>query len=149
MSGMMLCFYFRRKTTLVTHQCVSCCWAMLYRAKDISVFQVLVLSCQWGGLRECRAGREQNQNSWTKLSKGIFYTGTAKGPAQQKDVTEEKEEVHSHLWRSRLATETPQGRAFPVTVSFKWDLRWITLTWVTPSSLTIMNEGLEVEIYTQ
>ena len=37
-SGMMLCFGFRRKTMLITQQCFGCSWAVLHRAKDITIF---------------------------------------------------------------------------------------------------------------
>ena len=50
-SGMMLSSGFRRKTMLITHQCFSYGWAVLYRAKDIPVSQFLVLSCKWRWLR--------------------------------------------------------------------------------------------------
>ena len=33
-------FDFKRKAVLITHQCYSSCWAMLCRARDISVFSV-------------------------------------------------------------------------------------------------------------
>lgn len=48
----MLSFGFRRKKTiLITHSCFSCHSAVLYGAKDVSVFQFLELFCQQGGLR--------------------------------------------------------------------------------------------------
>lgn len=47
-SGMMLCFGFKRKPMLIMYWCFCCCWAMPYRAKDFSVSQLLVLLWQWG-----------------------------------------------------------------------------------------------------
>lgn len=38
----------------------SCCWAVPYKAKGISVSQLLILSCQWGG-RNVGSGSWQNQ----------------------------------------------------------------------------------------
>lgn len=35
--GMMQCSGFRRKAVLITHQCFSCFWVVLYSAKDVSV----------------------------------------------------------------------------------------------------------------
>ena len=63
-SGMMLlCFSFRIKT-LLTHWCFSCYWAVLHRAKDISVPQLLVLSQQQGRLKGVqRVGRVQKQDT--------------------------------------------------------------------------------------
>jgi len=37
----MLCFGFRTKTMLITHQWFSCCWTVLYRAKDVYFFSFL------------------------------------------------------------------------------------------------------------
>lgn len=47
-----LCFDYRRKLMLLRHQCFSLLLnrVLQYRAKDISVSHLLVLSCQWGGL---------------------------------------------------------------------------------------------------
>ena len=70
-SGMMLRFGFRRKTMLIKHQCFRCCWAVLYRAKDISVLQLLILSSQRGAGGTQGTGKIQNQDSWAKLAKGI------------------------------------------------------------------------------
>jgi len=61
-SSMMLCFGSRRKTKLVTHQC------LLYRAKTIPVSQQRAWGC--GGQED---GRGQSQYSWFKLAKGIFH----------------------------------------------------------------------------
>lgn len=56
------CFGSGRKATLITHRCFSCCWAVLYRVKDVSVSQTLALLCQWG-LRgtSCWEGTEPGQ----------------------------------------------------------------------------------------
>jgi len=54
---------------LITHQCSSCCWVVLYRAKDISA------SCTALPVREAEgapgAGRRQNHSSWPTLAKGL------------------------------------------------------------------------------
>jgi len=48
---------------------------VLYRAKDIVVLQLLILSCWRGGQRGTqRAGRRQDQDRWPKLAKEIFHT---------------------------------------------------------------------------
>lgn len=33
-AGMVLCFGYRRSAILVTHRCLSCCWAVQHRSKD-------------------------------------------------------------------------------------------------------------------
>lgn len=67
LSGMILCFGFRWKEMLITHLCFSCCWAVICRAKDFSVFQIL-----WGeyqkDLRGDRRARTADLN-WPK----VFY----------------------------------------------------------------------------
>lgn len=68
MSGKMLCFGFKRKTLLITHSCFSFCWAVLHRAKDTSVSQLLALSCQWvaAGHKEVGECRTRTpQLNWT------------------------------------------------------------------------------------
>jgi len=57
-SGMVLYFAFRRKTTLITHQC--CCSAVLYRTRDISVFQLFIPSYPQ---KAQEAGKAKNQKS--------------------------------------------------------------------------------------
>lgn len=47
---------------------------MLYTAKVISVSWLLVLPCQQGGWGARGAGKKQNQDSGTKLAKGMFLT---------------------------------------------------------------------------
>ena len=69
-SGMMLCFGFRRKTMLITHQYFSCCLVMLYRARDISVFQLPALPChqrEMGDHNELRGDRTRTADlNWPK-----------------------------------------------------------------------------------
>lgn len=76
----MLDFSFRRKM-LMTSWCLSCCWTMLYRAKDITSMRLLKLSCQqgdWvegGGWKVAQVlGIGQRQDGWPTLAKGIFHT---------------------------------------------------------------------------
>ena len=45
----MLCFGFRRKTMLIKHWYFRFCWVVLYTNKDVSVFLLLLLSCQQRG----------------------------------------------------------------------------------------------------
>ena len=72
-AGMMLCSGLRRKTMLIIHQYFSNYWAVLYRAKGISLYQLLILSCQWGCWWGTRSGGRQNQNSWPKPYKEVLH----------------------------------------------------------------------------
>ena len=67
LSGMMLCFGFRRETSVV-YQSFGCCWAVLYRAKDVTVSQILLLSCQQGGWEGTR-NRKGNSYHMTSCKK--------------------------------------------------------------------------------
>lgn len=70
-AGVTLCYGFRR-TVLIKHWCCSCCWAVLYRAKDVSASCTALPSRM---LRKAQvAGRGQNQDNWPKLTKGTFHT---------------------------------------------------------------------------
>ena len=59
---------------LIAHQWHSCCWAVPYRAKAISVSQLCTLPCQWWVEGAQGAKRTQNQDSWPKMAKEIFHT---------------------------------------------------------------------------
>ena len=48
---------------------------MLYRAKAISVFHFLMLSCWWGVNGPQEAGRGQNQDIWPELAEGRSVEG--------------------------------------------------------------------------
>lgn len=72
-SVMMLCFGLRRKTVLVIHHYFSCCWAVLYKAKDILVSQLSIFSCQQRGWRGQGSGKGQKLGSCPKLTMGIFH----------------------------------------------------------------------------
>lgn len=76
-SYLMPCFGFRGKTVLITHRRFGCCWAELYRAKNIAHFQLLILSCQrgswenssWEGTKIRIVGL-----NWSKVySKRVFH----------------------------------------------------------------------------
>ena len=59
-TGMMLCFGFGRKTMLITDQCFWFCWAVLYRAEDVSSCTALLAI---GAGRTQGSCRGQNQDS--------------------------------------------------------------------------------------
>ena len=70
-SGMMPFFGLKRKATLIPHQCFSCCWLVLYRAKAVSASQLFVLFCQqegWGeGHKELGGDRTRTADlNWSK-----------------------------------------------------------------------------------
>jgi len=59
---MMLCFGSRRKTMLITYQCLSFLLSTVTQSQGHSQ------------QRAQGAGREQNQDIWLKLAQGIFHT---------------------------------------------------------------------------
>lgn len=69
-SGIMLCFDFKRKAMLITHQWFSWCWAVPHRAKNVSVSQLLILSCQWGGWGHEELGGNRTRTADTKWPTG-------------------------------------------------------------------------------
>ena len=58
--GMVLCFGARRKTTLITHRCLQLLLSSVVQRQGCSQ------------QRAQGAGREQSEDSWLKLAKGIF-----------------------------------------------------------------------------
>lgn len=75
-SGMMQCFGCRRKKNIDnTHRCFSCYWAVLYRTKNVSVFQHLGLSWQQGGWESTRSqeGTEPRHLIWTGQKDSMLY----------------------------------------------------------------------------
>jgi len=64
---------FRKTRMLITHQCFSCCSTVLYRAKDISVFQLLILSCQRGLWRNKELGGDRMSTADLIWPKRIFH----------------------------------------------------------------------------
>ena len=66
--GTVLWFGFSMRIMLITHWCFSW-WVVLSRNQGPFKFPML---CQWAGAQE--PGREQSQDSWPELAKGIFHT---------------------------------------------------------------------------
>ena len=66
-SGMILSFGSGTKTILITHQHFSCCWAVLYRAKDILASVTVPSKLGWG-VQSCWEGTEPGQlaQNWPK-----------------------------------------------------------------------------------
>jgi len=64
---------FWRKTMLMTHQCFSCCSAVLHRTKDISVSQLLLLSCLWGGGGQKELGGDRTRAADLHWPKGYSW----------------------------------------------------------------------------
>lgn len=70
----MLHFDLRRKTVLITHPCFSCCCTVLHGAKDTSVSQLLVLSCQWGAWGAQRSWGEGYRTRTADLNQPKEYS---------------------------------------------------------------------------
>lgn len=56
--GMRLCLGFLMKIVIIIHQCFSCCWAELHRAKNL----FLLLPWQWGAEGTQRAGKRSGRS---------------------------------------------------------------------------------------
>lgn len=66
---MVPCFGFFIKIAVITHQCFSCCMAMLTQSQGRFYFL-----CHWEVRGAQWAERGQNQDRWHKLAKGMWYT---------------------------------------------------------------------------
>ena len=70
----------QRKTVLITHPCFSCCCTVMHGAKDASVSQLLVPTCQWGawGAQEVGGAGDRTRTADLKWTNGhsmlIFHT---------------------------------------------------------------------------
>lgn len=67
-SGVVLCFFFGRKTNLITHEGFSCSWAVAVQSQGCFNFPYCPTSEGAEGEKELGGG------SWPKLDKGIFPT---------------------------------------------------------------------------
>ena len=61
-----------KKGSVHKQWCCSCCWAVLYRAKDVSASHITLPSRMLGKAQVAERG--QNQDNWPKLARGTFHT---------------------------------------------------------------------------
>ena len=66
-----LCFGFVTKTVLITHQCLSYCWALLAQHQGLFCSSPHPTSKQAGGAQE--VGRRHSRDSWPQLTQGISH----------------------------------------------------------------------------
>lgn len=63
---MVVCFGFRISTSLITHQCFSCCWTVLTPTQGL-------FNCSYS-LAIKVSGRRKKQDRWPKMIERMFYT---------------------------------------------------------------------------